>query len=188
MELSLAEAARLLGKSERQLRYLVKTGKIRARKIEGRWRLARKDLPLSPGQARAEESKQRRAARIALEVLQPEGPSAEPRRRFSVRELAAYREGAPLYRSLAAELGPDHPAALSLREALMLLACGCHEYHASAKVAYYGRAREQVSRAVMGLLIEDGEGREGLAVRIEQSVLPALGGLIRQAERRGRRR
>lgn len=188
MDLSLAEAARLLGKSERQLRYLVKTGKVPAQKVAGRWRLVREELPLSEGQERAERIKSQRAARIAQEVLQPDAHGPAVQRRFSVRELAAYREGAPLYRSLAAELGAEHPAAVCLREALMLLACGCHEFHARGKAAYYGRAREQVSRAVMGLLLEDEEARGGLAEHIEQSVLPALGGLIRRAERRGRGR
>lgn len=188
MDLSLAEAARLLGKSERQLRYLIKTGKLPARKVEGRWRLVREELPLTPGQERAEEVKRQRAARVALEVLQPAADGSDPRRRFSVRELRAYREGAPLCRSLAAELGADHPAARSLREALMLLACGCHEFHGRDKAGYYARAREQVSRAVMSLLLEDDEARGDLVEQIEQSLLPALGGLIRQAERRGRSR
>ena len=186
MELSLAEAARLLGKSDRQVRYLIRCGRLAARKLDGRWRIKRQDLPLSEGQRRAEEHKKERAARIALEVLQPAGEQA-PGKRFSVQELRAYREGAPLYRDLVARFGHRPPPVVFLREALMLLACGCHEFHARKKAELYARSREQLSRTTMALLLEN-EQASGAAVRpFEQSILPAIGGLIRQAERRGRK-
>ncbi len=50
MKLSLSEAARLLNQSERQVRYLIRQGKLRARKADGRWIIRREDLPLSEGQ------------------------------------------------------------------------------------------------------------------------------------------
>jgi excisionase family DNA binding protein len=188
MELSLAEAARLLGKSERQVRYLIKTGDLAARKRDGHWRIQREDLPISDRQEAAAQHKAERAARLALEVLQArEGQPGSPRR-YSVRELRAYQEGAPLYRELVGATGPDHPAAALLREALMLLACGCHEFQAREKAAFYSRAREQASRAVMTLLLEDTESCRGLVDRFEVTLLPAIGGLIRQAESRGRGR
>lgn len=188
MVLSLAEAARLLGKSERQVRYLIQTGQLAAKKHQGRWRIRREDLPLSEGQERAERQKAERAARLAVEVLQPRTDGKGSARHYSVRELRAYREGAPLYQELAREAGTDHPAALLLREALMLLACGCHEYEGRQKAEFYSKAREQASRAVMALLLEDEARRSDLVERFETALLPAIGGLIRQAEKRGRRR
>lgn len=184
MDLSLAEAARLLGKSDRQVRYLVKQEQLPARKVAGQWRIRREDLPLSPGQERAEAVKRERAARIALEVLQPDGEEVS-KRRFSVRELRTVRHGAPLYRSLRESLGPEHPAVTALGEALMLVACGCHTFHAREKVAFYGRAREELSRATMALLLEDGEACLAAVEQLEEQLLPTLGGLIRNAERRG---
>lgn len=187
MELSLAEAARLLGKSERQLRYQIKIGNLPARKLDGRWRIHRDDLPISDGQQKALERKSERAVRIAQQVL-GDTSRAESKKRYSVRELRAYQHSAPVYRDLVATFGPEHPAAGFLREALMLLASGCHEYQAREKAAYYARAREQASRAVMTLLLDTDEQQHELVAQLEQAVVPALGGLIRQAERRERRR
>ncbi len=187
MNLSLTETARLLNKSDRQVRYLIKHGGIPARKVDGRWVIRREDLPLSDGQVRAATQKQERAARLAMEVLQPGG---EPKgsKRFSVRELRAFREGAPLYRELISAAGADHPAAALLRETLMLLACGYHEFESRNKAAFYSRSREQASRAAMALLLEDEEARRELIDRLETSLLPAIGGLIHHAERRERRK
>jgi excisionase family DNA binding protein len=72
MNLSLSEAARLLGKSDRQVRYLITSGKLSARKVDGRWAIRREDLPLSPGQEKAARQKTERAARLALELLDPD--------------------------------------------------------------------------------------------------------------------
>ena len=188
MDLSLAEAARLLGKSERQVRYLIKTGDLAAQKKDGHWRIRREELPFSERQEAAAQHKAERATRLAMEVLQPRDGQQGAARRYSVRELRAYQEGAPLYRELVGATGPAHPAAELLREALMLLACGCHEFQAREKAAFYSRAREQASRAVMALLLEGDEARRGLIDRFEVALLPAIGGLIRQAENRGRGR
>ncbi len=57
MDLSLSEAARLLGQSDRQVRYLIQKGKIPAHKKGGRWIVRRDDLPLSPGQLTAAQQK-----------------------------------------------------------------------------------------------------------------------------------
>lgn len=131
--------------------------------------------------------KQEQAARLAVEVLRPDG---EPKgsKRPTVRELRAFREGAPLYRELISTAGADHPAAALLHEALMLLACGYHEFDSCNKAAFYARSREHISRAAMALLLDDEEARRDLIDRLEMSLLPAIGGLIHRAERRERRR
>jgi len=186
MELSLTEAARLLGKSERQMRYLIQEARIPGRKVHGHWVIRREDLPLSEGQVQAARQKTERAARLAEEILRPEEEGSP--KSHSIRQLRAYQVGAPLYRDLVEKTGADHPATGLMREALMLLACGYHEFESHGKAEHYGRARQQASRAVMALLIEDEESHRGLVERLETSFLPALGGLIHQAERRGRRR
>ena len=186
MDLSLSEAARLLGKSERQVRYLVRGGTIPARKEKGRWVIRREDLPLSEGQERAERQKTERAARLAEEILRPEG--REGKKGGSVFDLHAFRDGTSLYHELLATLGAEHAAVGLLREALMLLACGYHEFEGEAKAELYAEARQHASRAVATLFLEDGEAHEEIAGRVESLLLPALGGLIHQAEKRGRRR
>ncbi len=41
MDLLLSEAARLLDKSESQVRYMIKSGRLKASKVDGRWRIQR---------------------------------------------------------------------------------------------------------------------------------------------------
>ncbi|NJL27690.1 MAG: helix-turn-helix domain-containing protein [Thermoanaerobaculia bacterium] len=187
MVLSLAEAARLLGKSERQVRYLIRTGKLPAQKTGERWLIRREDLPLSEGQERAATQKAERAARLAVEILQPGGEAKSEKKGYSIRQMRAFQEGAPLYRDLAAQLGAEHPAAELLREALLLFACGFHEFEAGAKAGFYARARQHASRATMTLLLDAADSCDQLVERLETNLLPVLGGLIHQAERRGRR-
>lgn len=187
MELSLSEAARLLGKSDRQVRYLIRSGRIPARKHDGHWIIQREDLPLSDGQVRAERQKAERATRLAAEILRPDAGAAGAKKSYSVRETRAFEEGGPLYHDLKAETGAEHPAAVFLRESLMLLACGYHEFDAPKKAEIYSQARHQASRATMALLLDD-EPHQELVARFETSFLPALGGLIHQADRRSRRR
>ncbi len=185
MDLSLSEAARLLGKSERQVRYLIREGKLKARKDGGRWIVRREDLPLSQGQERAAKQKRQRAARMAAEILGPDGEDAK--KKYSIRNLRAYREGSEIYRQLTADAGAEHAATTGMRESLMLLACGYHEFEAETKADYYARARQEASRATMALLLDDEEAHREKVERLESGFLPALGGLVHQAEKRGRR-
>ncbi len=186
MDLSLSEAARLLGKSDRQVRYLIREGKLKARKDSGRWIVRREDLPLSGGQERAAKQKRQRAAQMAEEILRPEG--ADAKNKYSIRNLRAYREGSEIYRQLTADAGADHAATTGMRESLMLLACGYHEFQAETKADFYARARQEASRVTMALLLEDEEAHREKVERLENGFLPALGGLVNQAEKRGRGR
>lgn len=65
VKLSLADAAALLGKSRRQVRYMIQQGRLPARKVAGRWVIEREELPLSRGQERAVA---RKAAALAQAV------------------------------------------------------------------------------------------------------------------------
>lgn len=183
MKLSVTEAAQLLGKSDRQIRYLIDQG-LPARKEKGHWVIRRQDLPLSKGQEKAARQKTERAAQLAEKILRPE--PREAKKGYSVREMRAYQEGAPLYRDVVAAVGAEHPGVGLLREALMLLACGYHEFEGRAKAKLYAGARHHASRAAMALLLDDEDAHRGLVDRLESIVLPALGGLIRQAEKRER--
>ncbi len=187
MDLSLTETARLLGKSDRQVRYLIRNGKLTARKESGRWLVRREDLQLSAGQERATEHKRERAARLAEEILRP--PAGDPKKKYSICDLRAYREGSAIYLELEAAGGADHAATTLMRESLMLLACGYHEFQAEAKAGFYARARQEASRATMALLLDDEEAHRERVERLETAFLPALGGLIHHAEKRrpGRR-
>ncbi len=52
-DLSLRQTAERLGKSVRQVRYMIEHGQLTARKNGGRWVVEASDLPLSDGQKQA---------------------------------------------------------------------------------------------------------------------------------------
>jgi len=59
MYLSLQQAADRLGKSARQVRYLIQTGRLKADKVGGRWMVSAQELPLSDGQRAAIDRRER---------------------------------------------------------------------------------------------------------------------------------
>ena len=150
MQLTLDQAAIRLGKSVRQVRYLVQTGKLSARKVGSRWLIESDDLPQSSEQQATHQRKERQlraAVERGLEL--PTGPG---RARHSVRDLKASQIALPIYRQLVAALGHDHRATRALLEAIEQLARGCHRFDYRNKAAAYREAREQASVAITALL------------------------------------
>ena len=188
MTLSLNEAATLLGKSPRQVRYLIQQGRLNARKEGAEWRIEAADLPLTDAQRRAVTSRTEAVKKAMEGALAPAAAASEKagKRRFSVRDLRAFQAGEPIYRDVAEALGSDDPAALRLREALDLLCQGCHSYRRRDKAALYSSARSRAASAVTELLLcgpASDERRRALADRVEQAFLSDLSGLIRLTER-----
>ena len=88
MDLSLTDASRLLGKTPRQVRYLIKNGRLPARKVGNRWVIDSEALPLSQGQLQAAR---RRAQAVKDVVEEALGPHTRPARlKYSVRQVAAF--------------------------------------------------------------------------------------------------
>lgn len=156
MELSLTEASHLLGKTPRQVRYLIKLGKLSARKDRGRWVVQSEDLPLSEGQLRARSRKVHELRDAVDEALGAAGRVAD--RRFSVRDLRAFVHGADAWRRLVGTLGPEHPATAALEEALVAMTRGCHRFHDRDKRQAYAEAREHAARATALALLSGHEG------------------------------
>ncbi|MCB9761050.1 MAG: helix-turn-helix domain-containing protein [Alphaproteobacteria bacterium] len=180
MDLSLRQAADQLGKSPRQIRYLIQTGRLPAHKDGSRWVIRSEDLPLSEGQRRAKARKKRLLRAVVDDALdtQPE------KTRYSVRDLKAFQVALPLYQRAVASTGDTHPCAVHLREVLEQLALGCHRYRDGDKAAAYAQARDQASRAVCAALIAGNP--DDLATEIEQELMPALAGLLRRLDRKPR--
>jgi excisionase family DNA binding protein len=183
MYLSLQQAADRLGKSARQVRYLIQTGHLKADKVGGRWVVSAEDLPLSDGQ-RAAVDRRERQLRAAVEEGLGLSDRAERPARYSVRDLKAFQLALPLYRRAAQDLGADHPATGALREVLELLTRGCHRFERSAKAEAYREARDVASRAVCALVLDAGEPADALVSAIEQELMGSLAGLLRRLERR----
>jgi len=152
MQLSLQQAAERLGKSVRQVRYLIQTGALPAQKAGGRWLIAAADLPLSEGQ-RAALGRRERALREAVEQgLGLDDASVE---RYSVRDLKAFQIALPLYREGRALLGTEHAAVVALHSTQILLTQGCHRFRHEEKAAAYRAARDAASLAVCELVLAD---------------------------------
>lgn len=184
MDLSLEEAAAKLGKSVRQLRYMMQKGELKVKKVAGRWFIAAEDLPLSAPQT---EAKARGARR--LRALVDDALDTGPKNRYSVRDLRAFQIGQPLYETARERFGAEHPAAQALRRMLEHLARGCHRFDSGGKTQSYRAARDEASLAVCELLLtpdppakKDPSPRETLVRTIEQDLLAALAGALRRID------
>lgn len=195
MELSVREAAELLGCSTRTLRARLARGEIRGHKRDGAWRIARSDLPLTEAQrdeilSRAEQV--RETVEGALPRLTLERGSS-PRR--SVLDLEPLRHVRALLATWDA-LDPVPPCVADarghLQAAVTELCRGAHAFDPASKVAAFREARDRLSRAVAALILDSGapldDERKVWVETLEGRALAALGGLLRWAERLGSRR
>ncbi len=180
MRLSLDEAATRLGKTTHQLRYLIKTGRLQASKVAGRWQLESSALPLSEGQQKAVARRQRQLRAAVEEGLGLAGSERPPR--YSVRDLKAFQIALPVYDKARSALGGEHPAVVSLRQVLVLLSRGCHRYDRADKAEAYRQARDAASLAVCELLLAEASVGAALVQQIEQELMAAFAGLLRRCE------
>ncbi len=88
MILTLQQAAAQLGKSQRQVRYMIRKGTLRARKVQGKYRIDSGDLPRSDPKKAADARKARQLRSLVEEAL--EVPEELPRR-YSVLDLKAFQ-------------------------------------------------------------------------------------------------
>lgn len=187
MRLSLKEAATKLGKSTRQVRYMVQKGQLEASKAEGRWFIELDRLPLSTKQQASKERKRAKLKETVEAVLGVD--QSEPRqRRYSVRDLKAFQIAVPIYGEIEKQLGKDHPATSSLRDVLLQLSRGCHRFEQSEKALAYREARDSASKAVCELLLSAHQDcpLQAIAEEIEQELMPAFAGLLRRVDRKRR--
>jgi len=181
MQLSLQQAADLLGKTRRQVLYMIEQGRLPAQKVGGRWVIERAGLT-------ADEAIQQRASlrethfKAAIEdALTP----AEKNRRYALGDLKAVQLATPIYRELVARGVEWGQATAHLRTCLDQLAVGCHRYDRREKTVAYRAARDAASLAAMELWLRAANGDEPLLDAIEQNLMAALAGLLRRSERSG---
>ncbi len=182
MKLTLEQAAEQLGKSRRQVRYLIQSGQLTANKDGHRWYVDSEDMPRSPGQRQADRRKREQLAEVVDESLAL--PTERGRQRYSVRDLRAFQVCLSIYHDTGAAFGAEHDARQALRQVLEHLARGCHRYGNHNKAAEYSKARDVASDAACALAIEDTQIASGLLDRVEQDLMAALAGLLRRMERR----
>ncbi|MEM7198739.1 MAG: helix-turn-helix domain-containing protein [Planctomycetota bacterium] len=185
MDMTLAEVAQLLGRTERQVRYAIRRGTLTGRKVAGRWRVDSETLPLTDAQ-RAEVRRRAAQARAAFDAaLAPVEKAAGSTSGYSVTGLDAFSIGVELLGELTRAQACSTVRA-QLRTGLEDLARGCHEFHPQRKAERFAAARDAVARAVVGLFVEPCPSIDAaaLATRIEAEMIPKIGGLVAAQEKR----
>jgi excisionase family DNA binding protein len=182
MQLSLPQAAEILGKSRRQVKYLIEQGLLPATKVGGRWVLERDDLQMDEIAQQRASLKQAQLQASIEEALKPSGK----KRFYTLRDIKAVQLATPLYRELLTRGDGWQKAAQHMRECLDQLAVGCHRYDRREKAAAYSAARDAASLAAIEIVLahenNDDRTEQTLLDTIEQELMPAFAGLLRRNE------
>jgi len=180
MQLTIEQAAVQFGKSPRQIRYMIRQGRLKATKHGNMWLI---DDPPSPHPA----VETRKVDNLRAAVEDALALDRSPRRRYSLRDLKAFQLALPIFRQAAEALGPEHPACLALRRGFEHLARGCHRYQHADKAAAYRDARDAFSQAACELALAELPTAQALLEPLEQELMAAMVGLLRRTEGRDRR-
>ncbi len=196
MNLSVREAASLLGRSPRTVRAQLARGDLAGRKKNGRWSVARQHLPLTEKQRTALAGK----AAALRQTLEDALPSRLARttgdRQRSLADLDAFRLGGELLSELRERGEPalgerQHRRIVSLLErGLLALAEAAQQYERQHKLEALRRARACLARVAGMMLLGAGvpppEPTAGWLARLEGEVVPAVAGYARWVDRLGR--
>ncbi|MBI4881452.1 MAG: helix-turn-helix domain-containing protein [Planctomycetes bacterium] len=188
MQLTLREAATLLGCNGRTLRARLARGDVPGQKRGSKWLIDSDAVPLTSEQRARLEG---RAAEIRQTVEDQLGRMLRGRRsrRRSLLDLDAYRAGSKLLRA-AAELPLSKDDAglvrARLRAGMLSLAEGAHAFDPGDKVAAFRATRRCLSPALATVLLASSDplppAVEAWVVAMEQDMLPSIAGLLRWSE------
>jgi hypothetical protein len=185
MQLTLEQTATRLGKSQRQVLYMIRQNRLPAKKIAGRWFVESTDILQNDQQRRRSEHKERQLRAAVEEAL--DLSEDDLKTRYSVRDLKAFQIALPIYRKLCEELSDTHPAVQALRRVLEHLCRGCHRFARAEKAESYHAARDAASLVICELVLADSPAAEPLIHTLEQDLMAALAGLMRRMDGRRRR-
>ncbi len=189
MKISLSEAAKILGRTERQVRYGIQKGQLAATKVAGRWRIDTEALPLSVDERRGLAERLAMAKAAFDKGLAPARKVAGEKKVYSLTRLEAFSQGAEVLQAMRGALGQTDPACEYVRSALEWVSRGFHSYHPRDKAARFTEAREEAASAVADLLLRDSaEGAKELALRVEAEVIPKIAGLVAAYEKRSKKK
>lgn len=191
MELTIREAAPLLGRSARAVRAKIERGELPARRQGRVWLIPLASLPLTATQR---ASMQRRAEQMhaAVDDATPSRmATTRDRRTRSVGDLHAFAAGTELLREMATDQSAaDAEAEVRARDlihrAMLRLCCGFVEFDAGLRATHLRAARHKLARA-LGLLLATPQAPSdrvlGWCQRLEHDVIPPIGGLLRWADK-----
>jgi hypothetical protein len=189
MELSVREAATLMGRSPRTVRAQLARGDLPGVKRDGRWRVDRRHLPLTEAQRRALETRADDVRATVDHAVSSRLARHGGDRSRSVADLDAFRIGSEVLKSLRAE--PEsldeatrQRACESLETSLLALSEASLHFDRRAKREALDRCRSQLARTVGLLLLVRQDGPVATWVRqLEHGMAPAVAGLARWIDR-----
>lgn len=184
MTLTLEEVAYRLGKSIRQVRYMISQHTLPATKAGKRWLVEEADLPLTEKQRSVQAKRTARLSKKVGKALTVQ--ESHTSRSYSVQNLRAFQIAQPIYRQALAHFGGEHPAVNYLSAALEQLTIGCHRFAKSDKSAAYRQARDLSACAACSLLLSEDSVAVEISESLEQELMPAYSGLLRRSEGRFR--
>ncbi len=191
MELTVREAAALLGRSPRAVRAQLARGDLPAVKRGGRWRIERRHLPLTEAQRQALQAKADTVRQAVEEALPSRLARTPGQKSRSLADLDAFRHGARLLDELRA--ADDEALAECsrrrvirlLERALLAVAEAAQHFDRDLKLEAIHRARARLAQATAVLLLEAGipprEPVFGWVASLETEVIPAVAGFARWA-------
>lgn len=182
MTLTLEEVAHRLGKSVRQVRYMISQNTLQATKVGKRWLIEEASLPLTEAQTSVQTQRSSRLSKKVGKVLAVE--ERDVTRGYSVQNLRAFQIAQPIYQKALAHLGGEHPAVSYLFASIEQLTIGCHRFSKSDKSAAYRAARDLSARAACSLILSEDSVALGISELLEQELLPAYSGLLKRSEGR----
>ncbi len=199
MELSVREAATLLGRSRRTVRSQLQSGELPGRKRGGRWHIERRDLPLTEAQRVALGARAEKIRQTVEKVLPSRMARSRSQHRRSIADLDAFRLGARVLAEIRSEgageaLGEARREKVSqlVEEALLDLAEAAQLYDRRLKLEAIHRARAGLARSAAVLLlggeIPPADPVFGWVASLESDVIPAVAGFARWAERLAEKR
>ena len=190
MELSVREAATLMGRSPRTVRAQLARGDLPGVKRDGRWRVDRRHLPLTEAQRQGLQGRADEVRATVDHALSSRIARRAGDRSHSVADLDAFRVGAEVLTSLRAA-APDtfdeatrKRACESLEASLLALSEASLHFDRRAKREALDRCRSQLARTIGLLLLTDhDEAVAGWVRQLEHAMAPAVAGVSSHARR-----
>jgi excisionase family DNA binding protein len=196
VELSVREAAVVLGRSPRTVRAQLIRGDLPGVKRDGRWRIPKDALPLTERQRRALAAKAD-SIRAAVDAALPSRAATTPRSRIPcIDDSEAFRVGCDLLLRFREDVLLCDGVRGRVEGALQEAAVAVHQYDPSLKLAALNRARRLLAEAAALLVLASTrqpaatEPRVpgGLQLAIETELLPVVSRAARRADRLQSRR
>lgn len=195
MELSVKEAATIMGRSPRTVRAQLARGDLPGVKRDGRWWIERKNLPLTESQRQALQAKADDVRATVEKALPSRTARRSGDRSRSVADLDAFQLGAEVLALLRAA----EPAQLdeatrlraceSLEKSLLALAEAALHFERRAKREALDRCRSLLASTV-GILLLTGQDDAviGWARQLEDGMASAVAGFARWIDKLQRSR